>query len=170
MAQYSPGTIALHNGQSIKLLSTLIQRSQRCHQLILACCNDVRWHRRIIRKVQGQCSVPLQPLRLPRTARSLQGELQTNPLSQTPQGALMVLGLDALPGIHRFLLASDLEYQSGICHPPMPVVLWVTDAAIAKMVQFAPVLAEQASQPVRFWAIASDVTQPPQPRMHRATR
>ncbi|MBF2089992.1 MAG: hypothetical protein IGR80_16980 [Synechococcales cyanobacterium K44_A2020_017] len=155
MVNYSPGAIALHNRQSMKLLSSLLHKHQQRRSLILACCNDVRWHGAIIRKLRAHCALPLQAVKLPASTRSLYGELHSQGMTYPANGALMILGLDAIAALNRVLLAFELEYQTYPDTPPVPLVLWVTDRVMSKISQFAPLLEEQASDPVRFWAIAS---------------
>ncbi|TVQ19286.1 MAG: hypothetical protein EA367_12075 [Leptolyngbya sp. DLM2.Bin15] len=155
MANYSPGAIALHNRQSMKLLSSLLHKHQQKRSLILACCNDVRWHGAIIRKLRAHCTLPLQTIQLPHSTRSLYGELHSQGMTHPTNGALMVLGLDAIAALNRVLLAFELEYQTYPDTPPVPLVLWVSDRVMGKISQFAPLLEQQAGDPIRFWAIAS---------------
>jgi len=147
------------NQQSLKKLKRAIAFSQGRFSLILVRCNYTHLREQILEEllspdaeVHGSTPRRIQTLVLPKSAKTLYSTIQAES-SQQPE-ALMVLGLESVTALDDLLICANQvrdEFRRGF---PFPLVLWVNDQVLKKLVKLARDFHSWAGVPIKF-AIAT---------------
>lgn len=128
--------IVNHNEDSLRTLTRAITRSQGEFTLILARCNDPGVRGSIAEQLHQQCAVPVREFILDRTAKTLYTSLTQRLDCQQPS-AMMVYGLESVDALDGVLIATNQvreKFRNFAC----PLVLWVTDEVLRKLIRLVP--------------------------------
>lgn len=149
------------NQQSLKKLKRAIAFSQGRFSLILVRCNYTQLQEQVIEElrlpdagVYGSTPLQIQTLVLPETANTLYSAIQAA-ISEEPPKALMVLGLQAVTALDDLLIGANQVRDEFRRAFPFPLVLWVNDQVLKKLVKLARDFHSWAGVPIKF-AIATE--------------
>ena len=123
--------------QALKRLSRAIALSQGQFSLILVCCNDAPLQAQVVKQVTDQFSGNIQNLAIDPSLNKLYTAIKKTIRKQEPE-ALMVFGLDSVYEIDRLLTSSNLVRGQFCKCFSFPLILWVNDEIIKKLVRLAP--------------------------------
>ncbi len=123
-----------HPDSSLEELAWTLKASQGEFRLILARCNYLRLRSRLFRQLQKLTVTHIQLLTLKKTDNSLYKKISR--YSQQPQ-ALMVWGLESVQDLEQLLIATNQVREEFRKNFDFPIVLWVTDDVLAKLVRVA---------------------------------
>jgi tetratricopeptide (TPR) repeat protein len=137
-----------YNERSLKTMTRAIKLSQGNFSLILARCNHANLREQIRQTLHQQCDVEIQELYLTSNAKNLYTTI-LNQFGDKPTDALMVFGLESVESLDNLLAATN-KLRDKFLGFAFPVVLWVTDAVLKKLVRVAPDLKSWASPPIQF--------------------
>jgi hypothetical protein len=130
LVNYSPD-------RAIGRLSRAIALSQGQFSLILVCCNDLSLQPQIVEQVAQKFSGNIYNLQVDQSLNQLYTTIKNTVLNQEPE-ALMVFGLESVDAIDQLLTSTNfVRGQFGKCFS-FPLVLWVNDEIIKKLVRLAP--------------------------------
>ena len=144
--------VASQNERSLKTLERAIAFSHGRFSLILVRCNYGHLRQRILEQLRERCSNQIQELVLPdaKLFSTIQAELD----SKQP-GALMVLGLESLTAVDDLLISTNQLRDEFAKSFSFPLVLWLNDQVLPKLVKLAPDFYSWAGVPIKF-ALATD--------------
>lgn len=142
--------IADLNEESIKTLVRAINLAPADEfTLILVSCNPTRFCRQIARRVEKLSTVPIRQLCLPTSATTLYSTIQTELGDEMPQ-ALMVMGLESVEHLDQLLSATNHVREEFRKNFPFPLVLWINDEVLQKLIRQIPDFKNWASKAIRF--------------------
>ncbi|HEY9605419.1 MAG TPA: hypothetical protein V6C85_27690 [Allocoleopsis sp.] len=141
--------VAAHNLRSLQKLERAIAMSQGQFSLILACCNCLPLRPQVVKQFQKSSSIPVETFTLPPSVNTLFTSMLASLKSPLPP-ALMVVGLESVVAIDRVLSATNLMRDEFRKQFPFPVVLWINDEILQKLIRQAPDLKSWAANPIRF--------------------
>lgn len=134
---------------SLRRLERAIFLSQGEFSLILVCCDYPSLREQILEHLGELFSGKIHHMIVPPSGQKFYTNIQKT-LPIVPPQALMVLGLEAVEDIEIVLSSTNLvRNQFGKCFS-FPLVLWVNDEIIAKLVRFAPDFKSWAASTIRF--------------------
>jgi len=169
----SPDPIIALNQRSLNTLIRTLQFSRGEFSLILARCNYVSLRSQIVQQLQERCPFPITTVTLPESAKTLltsirvalNGEgmeqgievgtlscenLGDGDFTGVPPEALMVFGLEAVHALDALLNSTNQVREEFRKRFPFPVVLWVNDRILARLIQQAADFKNWASVSIRF--------------------
>ena len=166
---HQPEDVCQYNDRSLNRLRRAIAFSSGQFSLILAHCNYGGVHREIVQKLRGQSSAEILELVLPESTQTLYAAIQaqirqaqlpemhlaTATVSESASFALMVSGLESVVNLDNLLAATNQVRDEFRKKFPFPLVLWVNDKVLHKLVRLAPDFYSWAGVPIHF-AIATD--------------
>ncbi len=135
-ARHGSQKIVSSNDDSLKTLVRAVTRSQGDFSLILARCNSKVQQKRIAEKLKEQCPVEIRELNLKPSAKTLYTTIAEEVGYEQPS-ALMVYSLDSVNALDQVLIATNQvreEFRNFAC----PLVLWVTDQVLQKLIRLVP--------------------------------
>ncbi|MGB5962844.1 MAG: hypothetical protein WBG73_19555 [Coleofasciculaceae cyanobacterium] len=136
------------NKRSLKSLERAIAMSQNQFSLILVCCNQQSWRRKMVKQLKEISSIQIAEITLHPSVNTLFTTIDTV-VEEQPQ-ALMVFGLESVTEIEQVLTATNLVRNEFPKQFPFPLVLWINDEILHKMIRLAPDLKSWAANPIRF--------------------
>jgi hypothetical protein len=140
--------------RAIERLGRAIAMSHGQFSLILLCCNDALLQEKVVKQITHQFS-GIKHLAIDSSLNKLYSTIKKTVLNQQPE-ALMVFGLESVEEIDKLLTSSNLiRNQFRKCFS-FPLVLWVNDGIIKKLVRLAP--------DFKNWATTIRFTVPENPR------
>ncbi|MCU0545275.1 MAG: AAA family ATPase [Oscillatoriaceae cyanobacterium Prado104] len=150
---------ASYNDRSIKTLVRSIAMSQQQFSLILARCNYQQLRQQMAQCLRQQSPFQIQDVILPASVKTLYTTLLANTQYSRPgqigAAALMVFGLEAIVAIDELLASTNQVRDEFRKNFSCPVVLWVTDDIVTKMIRLAPDFKSWAAATIKF-EMASD--------------
>lgn len=152
-ARHLPEEIVINNEDSLKTLIRAVTKSQGDFSLILARCNSSTLQKRIAKQLQEQCPVEIRELSLSRSVKTLYTTIAEE-LDYTQPSALMVFSLESVNALDQVLIATNQvreEFRNFAC----PLVLWVTDQVLQKLIRLVPDFENWATS-VEFAKAAED--------------
>ena len=157
VASDRPEDIAVYNEQSLKALDRAIALSRGEFSLVLVRCNYKRLRDRMLHKLQKRCKhrYKIREIVLPESVTTLYTTIQTyghgTACSSTERHpALFILGLESVVALDDLLTSSNQVRDEFRKRLPFPLVLWVNDEVLQKLVKFAPDFASWAATPIKF--------------------
>jgi hypothetical protein len=135
------------NGRAVRSLARAISLSADRFSLILVRCNHEALKQQALQVLKDEYAIEPQVLVLPETARSLFAALQEN--GHSPYG-LFVFGLETLTQLDEFLIAINQmrnEFRSTF---HFPLVLWLNDETVHKLIKLAPDFYSWANAPINI--------------------
>ncbi|MBD2439756.1 hypothetical protein [Nostoc sp. FACHB-110] len=123
--------------------------------LILACCDSVSQQQQIVKSLKECSKVTIKEIRLLPTDETLYTTI-TNTISIPHTEALIVDGLESVLAINQLLISTNLMRDEFRKSFHFPMVLFVNNDILSKLVWLAPDLKNWAATTIRF-DVAHDV-------------
>jgi len=124
------------NQESLKTLIRGITYFQEEFSLILAVCNYRTLREQILQQLREQCPVQMRELVLEKSVQTLYTRIAEELGAEQPN-ALMIVGLESLIEIDPVLTATN-QIREEFRNFNFPLVLWVTDAILYKLIRLIP--------------------------------
>ncbi|MBW4520855.1 MAG: hypothetical protein KME16_14275 [Scytolyngbya sp. HA4215-MV1] len=148
--------IVLANERSLNTLVRAIRLSQGEFALILVRCNYAYLRAQLIQQVQTLYPLPVQVLQLPTSVKTLYTTIHSELETQQPQ-ALMVVGLESVTEIDHVLISTNQIREEFRKNFSFPLVLWVNDEILQKLIQLAPDFRSWAAISITFEVATVDL-------------
>ncbi len=146
--------ITLSNSENSMVSTTATKRLARAmmvsageFSLILACCNSVKTQQQIVNLLTEFSSADI--LLLTPETETLYTTI-TNTIGATQPEALMVRGLESVVAINQLITSTNLMRNEFRKKFRFPLVLWVNDEILRKLVWLAPDLKDWSASTIRF--------------------
>jgi len=159
-----PVDIAVYNEGSLKALHRALALSQGEFSLVLVRCNYKLLREQILQRLRelSQDKYTIRELELSPSAKTLFTTIQNYEhhkpcLSNKAHPALIILGLESVVALDELLTSTNQVRDEFRKRMPFPLVLWVNDLVLQKLVRFAPDFASWAATPIRFEITTSDL-------------
>jgi hypothetical protein len=117
--------------------------------LILACCNSLAEQQQILNFFRKLSTVDIKEILLTSTDETLYTTLATI-LGDAQPEALMVRGLESVERINQLIISTNLMRNEFRKKFHFPIVLWINDDILRKLVWLAPDFKDWASSTIRF--------------------
>ncbi|MBE9164499.1 AAA family ATPase [Tychonema sp. LEGE 06208] len=146
---------ASYNERSLKTLVRSIAMSQQQFSLILVRCNYEQLRQRWAQRLREMSPVPIQDIVLPASVKTLYTNLVANTLPSGSSAvgsasALMVFGLETVVAIDELMASTNQVRDEFRKNFTCPVILWVTDDIVTKMIRLAPDFKSWAAATIKF--------------------
>jgi hypothetical protein len=128
---------AKYNERSFSTLIRALRLSQGYSSFILVNCNSLALRQQIVDRLPATCAVKPRQLFLPESATTLYRTIAAEVEGEQPP-ALMILGLESVQAIDRLLVSTNLLCSEFSKKFSFPVVFWVTDELLRKIIRTAP--------------------------------
>ena len=128
---------AKYNERSFSTLIRALRLSQGYFSFILVHCNSLALRQQIVDRLQANCAVKPRQLLLPESATTLYRTIAAELDGEQPP-ALMLVGLESVQSIDRLLVSTNLLCSEFSKIFSFPLVFWVTDELLRKIIRIAP--------------------------------
>ncbi|MTJ46893.1 hypothetical protein [Dolichospermum sp. UHCC 0259] len=139
------------NQQSLRSLERAITFSKNQFSVILLCCN-YEFLRDIIQQqlaINGWGNERIQSIFLDENTTSLYTTIKSQIAIAEPAG-LMIMGFESIYEIDDLLRSINQVRDEFRKHYQIPIIFWVNDEVLQKIVRLAPDFASWAATPIRF--------------------
>lgn len=140
---------AVNSTAAIKTLARAIMVAGGEFSLLLACCNSYSRQQDVLSLVKEFSPVDIKEIILPPTAETLYTTIADALAGSQPE-ALMVRGLESVSAINQLIISTNLMRDELRKEFQFPLVLWVNDDILRKLVWLAPDLKDWAACTLRF--------------------
>ncbi|AFZ16688.1 tetratricopeptide repeat protein [Allocoleopsis franciscana] len=134
---HQPNDFTAHNDRVLTRLAWAIEASQGQFSLILARCNYASLREQMVQQLRECCPVEIRVIVLKHTVKTLYTTIRDELAEEQPE-ALMVLGLESVRDIARVLTSTNQVREEFRKNFPFPLVLWVNDEIVEKLIRIAP--------------------------------
>ncbi|MDF5706118.1 MAG: hypothetical protein PUP90_00220 [Nostoc sp. S4] len=134
---------------AIKRLARAMMVSAGEFSLILACCNCLERQQQMINLLTEFSSADIEQILLTPAADSLY-TIITNTIGTTQPEALIVRSLESVVSINQLIISTNIMRDEFRKQFHFPLVLWVNDEILCKLVWLAPDFKDWASTTIRF--------------------
>ncbi|MEZ2241001.1 hypothetical protein [Microcoleus sp.] len=146
---------ASYNERSLKTLVRSIAMSQQQFSLILVRCNYEHLRQQMVKRLREMSPLPIQDVVLRPGVKTLYSTLLANTQNhgQSPGAAVsavMVFGLETVVAIDEVMASTNQVRDEFRKNFSCPVVLWVTDDIVTKMIRLAPDFKSWAAATIKF--------------------
>ncbi|BAT54700.1 WD-repeat protein [Nostoc sp. NIES-3756] len=117
--------------------------------LILACSNSVKKQQQILSYLTASSLINIQEITLSPTDETLYTTVKSVLGTAQPE-ALMILGLESVEAINQLILSTNMMRDEFRKSFHFPVVLWLNDEILQKLIWLAPDLKNWAANTIRF--------------------
>ncbi|MGF2034252.1 MAG: eIF2A-related protein [Nostoc sp. CmiVER01] len=141
------------NERALRSLGRAITLSSGQFSLVLVCCNYRVLQERMLQRLEELSSGVhrIQKVVLSHNARSLYTSIHLQLLNQdNPPSALMILGLESVDGLDDLLSSINHIRDEFRKRHPFPMIVWMNEEVLQKVVRLAPDFASWAATPIRF--------------------
>ncbi|MEH2007713.1 nSTAND1 domain-containing NTPase [Nostoc sp.] len=141
------------NERALRSLGRAIALSSGQFSLVLVCCNYRVLQEQMLQQLEEFSSGvhQIQKVVLPHNARSLYTSIHLQLLTEkNPPSALMILGLESVDGLDDLLRSINHIRDEFRKRHPFPMILWVNEEVLQKVVRLAPDFASWAATPIQF--------------------
>ncbi|MGB7060252.1 MAG: hypothetical protein WBD58_21285, partial [Geitlerinemataceae cyanobacterium] len=146
---HSSEDVATYNKRSLKTLLRAISLSQGQFSLILVRCNYAWLAEKMLRQVKEASSIVMGELSLPRSVNTLYTNIQDYLETTQPQ-ALSILELQNVKKIEQVLNSTNQVREEFRKRFPFPLILWIDDLVLEKMIRHAPDFKSWAATSIKF--------------------
>lgn len=140
----------IYNQRSLKRLVRSITLSQGQFSLILVCCNYQYLQQTMIKQLKKLSSVEIQELVLPKSVKTLYTTIDKQQEIFAEAQALMVFDLDKVVAIDELLTSTNQVRDEFRKNFSFPLVLWIKDELLAKLIRLAPDFKSWAAATIKF--------------------
>jgi WD40 repeat protein len=137
------------NEHSLNTLARAIQLSRGQFCLIVVRCNYACCQERMAQQLQQRCSNKIREFVLPKSVKTLYTAIKAELGDEQPP-ALMVLGLEAVQELDALLSATNQVRDEFRKDFSFPIILWVNDYVLRKLVKIAPDFNSWTGVPIEF--------------------
>ncbi|TAF11231.1 MAG: hypothetical protein EAZ77_01350 [Nostocales cyanobacterium] len=139
------------NARSLRSLTRAISLSQGEFSLVLVCCNYGSLRDLILQKLTETVgdSEKIQKIVLSANSLSLYTSIHSQQQVHQP-AALMILGLESVENLDDLLISINQIRDEFRKRHPFPMVIWVNEEVLQKVVKLAPDFASWAATPIKF--------------------
>lgn len=153
---------ANYNERSLKTLMRALTLSQGQFSLILVRCNYKRLQQEMVQRLRQLSSIEIQEIVLSAAVKTLYTTLLVKTRSYHSNhgcstSALSILGLEDVTAIDELLASTNQVRDEFRKNFTFPVVLWVTDEVVAKLIRLAPDFKSWAAATIKFELPASEL-------------
>jgi hypothetical protein len=141
--------IAADNERSLSTLLRTIARFQGSFSLTLVCCNYASLRYGMLQKLRDRSTVAYQELVLEPATKILHQTI-LNALQEQPPKALIVVGIESVVALDDLLAGANRSRDQFKQDFAFPLILWVTDAVLAKFSRLANDLKSLAPALIQF--------------------
>ncbi|MGF1492706.1 MAG: hypothetical protein ACFBSC_09685 [Microcoleaceae cyanobacterium] len=141
-------TVHPRNVDALKQLNRSLAYSQGQFCLILAHCDNPSIRQQMIQQLHDHCSVSLNEIVLDQSAETLYTTVYREFQGKQPE-AVMVTGLESVQRLSQLLIATNYVREE-FCKFSFPIVLWVTDDVLKKLIRLVPDFFSWASAGIEF--------------------
>lgn len=141
--------LTANNKRSLTRLNRAITFSQGQFSAILVRCDDMRLREKIVKQLGEQSCVEIQTLVLSPSVKTLYTTIKTTLADNRPQ-ALIVLGLESVVAIEQVLVSTNLIRDEFRKRFPFPLVIWVNEDIMQKLIRLAPDFKNWAANAILF--------------------
>ncbi len=152
-----PEEAAAYNQRSLRTLLRAIALSQGQFSLILVRCNYTLLQQRMVQQVREQNPFSVREVILADSVKTLYNpilEALEEPGNTSRQteilSAAMILGLESVVALDQLLTSTNQVRDEFRAQFPFPLVLWLSDAVLQKLIRFAPDFKSWAASSIRF--------------------
>jgi WD40 repeat protein len=148
------------NERALRSLGRAVALSSGQFSVVLVCCNYRVLQERMLQRLEELSlgAYQIQKVVLPHNVRSLYTTIHLQLTEQQPS-AMMVYGLDSVDGIDDLLRSINHIRDEFRKRHPFPMILWVNEEVLQKVVRLAPDFASWAATPIRFEMTTSELLQ-----------
>ncbi|MDB9527310.1 hypothetical protein PN498_15020 [Oscillatoria sp. CS-180] len=158
MATSNLSPLSSSNQDSLRSLIRSIERSQGIFSLILARCNYRSLRDRVQTLLKTQVQVPLQEVNLTPQTQSLYTAIR-HTLGDDPPIALVINGLETVENLDCLLRVANQTREEFRNNLPCPLVIWVTDDILNRLIRNATDFESWASVTIEFESDLTALTQ-----------
>ncbi|MCP6762258.1 MAG: hypothetical protein NHB32_26710 [Fischerella sp. CENA71] len=133
---------------AIRRLVRAINLSKGQFSLLLACCNSPN-KQHLLSLLHEFSPIAIAELSLSASAENLYTSI-TNTLGSKQPEALMVHSLESVIAINQLIISTNLMRDELAKQFQFPLVLWVNDEILRKLILLAPDLKDWAATTIRF--------------------
>ncbi|MGJ5675335.1 MAG: hypothetical protein ACR9NN_17270 [Nostochopsis sp.] len=133
---------------AIARLTRAMNLSKGQFSLLLACCNSNK-KQHLLSLLHEFSPIAIAELSLPTSAETLYTNINNAFGSEQPE-ALMVNGLESVVAINQLIISTNLMRDEFSKQFQFPLVLWVNDEILRKLVLLAPDIKDWAATTIRF--------------------
>jgi hypothetical protein len=133
---------------AIARLARAITFSKGQFSLLLVCCNSTN-KQQLLSLLNEFLPIAIAQLSLPASAQTLYTSITTAIASNHPE-ALMVDGLESVVAINQLIISTNLMRDEFPKQFQFPLVLWVNDEILRKLILLAPDLKDWAATTIRI--------------------
>lgn len=141
--------ITANNERSLSTLIRTIARFQGKFSLTLVCCNYASLRDAMLQKLRDCSTVQYQELVLEPATKILHQTILNAVQEQLPK-ALIVVGIESVVGLDDLLAGANRSRDQFKQDFAFPLILWVTDAVLAKFSRSASDLKSWVPTPIQF--------------------
>lgn len=141
--------IVIRNDRSLRKLQRSITISQGHFSLILVRCNYKSLEDKMAQRLKELCTLEIQELYLPASIKTLFTTINTELGEQQPQ-VLMVFGLESVASVDQVLKSTNQVREEFRKHFQFPIVLWINDDILKKLIKLAPDFKSWAATSIKF--------------------
>jgi hypothetical protein len=134
---------------AIRRLTRAIALSDGQFSLLLACCNSIGKQQQVLSLLEEFSTANIQEICIPEEAQTLYTTIATQLDCSEPE-ALVVSGLESVAAINQLIISTNLMRDEFPKHFQFPLILWVNDEILRKLVWLAPDLKDWAASTIRF--------------------
>ncbi len=138
-----------YNERSFSTLTRVLSLAQGYFSFVLISCNSLTLRQQIVDRLQANSAIKPRQLLLPKSATTLYTAIITE-LDGEQLPALMILGIESVVAIDRLLVSTNLLCSEFSKKLSFPLVFWVTDEILRKMIRIAPDLHNRMPTAIRF--------------------
>ncbi|MBG1257999.1 hypothetical protein [Nostoc commune] len=132
-----------------KRLARAIMVSGGEFSLILACCNCVERQQQVLNVLTEFSSADIHEILLAPATDTLYTAI-TSAIATTQPEALMVRGLESVMEINQLIISTNIMRNQFRKQFRFPLVLWINDEILCKLVWLAPDFKDWAASTIRF--------------------
>ncbi len=126
-----------YNQNAVRELAWVLENTVGEFALILVHCNYAALREAMVQWLHDTCPVEIRTFVLKRTAQTLYSEIRKELRDERPK-ALTVFGLESARDLDQVLLATNQIREEFRKNLPFPLVLWVNDDVLKKLIRLAP--------------------------------
>ncbi|MBW4644235.1 MAG: hypothetical protein KME23_14830 [Goleter apudmare HA4340-LM2] len=147
-----------NNSRALRNLTRSIGLSHGQFSIVLVCCNYRILREQMLQQIETAFSPtsPIKKLVLPHDVTSLESIIQIEIADDYPS-SVMVLGLENVATLDDLLISINQLRDEFPKRLPFPLVLWVNEEVLQKIVRLAPDFASWAATPIRFEMTSEDL-------------
>ncbi|MEA5616437.1 hypothetical protein VB711_01080 [Cronbergia sp. UHCC 0137] len=117
--------------------------------LVLACCNSLQRQQQILNLLKESLSTDIQEITLSPETQTLYTTIE-NVLGDSQPETLMIRGLESVEEINQLIISTNVMRDEFRKNFHFPIVLWINDEILSKLVWLAPDLKNWAASTIRF--------------------